>query len=200
MKTPISIFRAEVTAVSNAVTPISKRELLAYQANVKGAIFRQIREAFSRLKQSGFTQKDLAAKIGMDEGQLSRRLRGDYDLRLETLSDLARGLDCRIDVKLAPISVTSVLASDHVATAEKSIQTTSISKRYHEMINNKIPKERSYRARENFALGSSKPPARRCKEHIAMSDARSLGKRPLSQSQLSQPWTKKSSQAAPYKN
>jgi len=40
----------------------------------------------------------------MDEGQLSRRLRGDYDLRLETLSDLARGLECRMDVKLTPLA------------------------------------------------------------------------------------------------
>jgi transcriptional regulator with XRE-family HTH domain len=95
--------------VSKAVTPIPKRELLAYQADVKGAIFRQIRETFARLRQSGFTQKDLAIKIGMNEGQLSRRLRGDYDLRLETLSDLARGLDCRIDVKLTPLSGSSAL-------------------------------------------------------------------------------------------
>lgn len=82
---------------------ISKRELLAYQADVKGAIFRQIRQMFSRLKGGGFTQKEFAARIGMDEGQLSRRLRGDYDLKLETLSDLARGLECRIDVKLTPL-------------------------------------------------------------------------------------------------
>jgi transcriptional regulator with XRE-family HTH domain len=89
--------------MSNTVTPISKQELLEYQADVKGSIFRQIRLTFARLKQSGLTQKDLATKIGMNEGQLSRRLRGDYDLRLETLSDLARGLDCRIDVKLTPL-------------------------------------------------------------------------------------------------
>jgi len=89
--------------MSDPATPISKRELLAYQADVKGSIFRQIRQTFARLKQDGFTQKDLATRIGMNEGQLSRRLRGDYDLRLETLSDLARGLGCRIDVKLTPL-------------------------------------------------------------------------------------------------
>jgi transcriptional regulator with XRE-family HTH domain len=90
--------------MSAAVKRISKRELLAYQADVKGSIFRQIRELLARLKDRGFTQKELATKIGMDAGQLSRRLRGDYDLKLETLSDLARGLDCRIDVKLTPIN------------------------------------------------------------------------------------------------
>jgi transcriptional regulator with XRE-family HTH domain len=97
--------------MSIAVKPISKRELLAYQADVKGSIFRQIREMLARLKDHGFTQKELATKIGMDAGQLSRRLRGDYDLKLETLSDLARGLDCRIDVKLTSINQ-AVKASD----------------------------------------------------------------------------------------
>jgi transcriptional regulator with XRE-family HTH domain len=90
--------------MSVAVKPIARRELLAYQADVKGSIFRQIREVLARFKERGFTQKELAAKIGMDAGQLSRRLRGDYDLQLETLSDLARGLECRIDVKLTPIN------------------------------------------------------------------------------------------------
>jgi transcriptional regulator with XRE-family HTH domain len=90
--------------MTNAVKPIPKRELLAYQADVKGAIFRQIRQIFARLKESGFTQKEWATKISMNEGQLSRRLRGDYDPQLETLSDLARGLECRIDVRLTPLS------------------------------------------------------------------------------------------------
>jgi transcriptional regulator with XRE-family HTH domain len=103
-----------VTVVNKIVTPILKRELLAYQVDVKGAIFRQIRETFARLKQNGFTQKHLAIKIGMNEGQLSRRMRGDYDLRLETLSDLARGLDCRIDVKLTPLSQSSTLETDRM--------------------------------------------------------------------------------------
>jgi transcriptional regulator with XRE-family HTH domain len=85
------------------VSPIPKRELLAYQADVKGSIFRQIRQVLARMKDQGFTQKDLATRISMDEGQLSRRLRGDYDLQLETLSDLARGLDCRIEVRLTPL-------------------------------------------------------------------------------------------------
>jgi transcriptional regulator with XRE-family HTH domain len=98
--------------VTSNMAPIPKRELLEYQADVKSSIFRQIRERFARLKQEGFTQKDLATKIGMNEGQLSRRLRGDYDLRLETLSDLARGLDCSIDVRLAPILRVSSLTTD----------------------------------------------------------------------------------------
>lgn len=139
--------------MSNAVTPVSKRELIAYQANVKGAIFRQIRETFSRLKQNGFTQKDLAIKIGMNEGQLSRRLRGDYDLRLETLSDLARGLDCRIDIKLTPIFNTSVSASDEPVrgSANKSMEShlTSAWERHYEITCDKMLKAGSLQEPRN---------------------------------------------------
>jgi transcriptional regulator with XRE-family HTH domain len=169
--------------VTDTVTPIPKRELLAYQADVKGAIFRQIRETFSRLKQRGFTQKDLAIKIGMNEGQLSRRLRGDYDLRLETLSDLARGLDCRIDVKLTPISSTLVFASDRAAASavRKSVwfREASTSEKYHEM-RSKVLKEHPIKEPKHFAFSSGKPSARRCKEQ-KLSDRRLFGKRTATQ-------------------
>ena len=82
------------------ITAIPKRELLAYRAALKLQIFRQIRKAFHALKVS---QKDLAAKLGVDEGLLSRRLRGENDMRLETFSDLARGLERKINVVLIPI-------------------------------------------------------------------------------------------------
>jgi transcriptional regulator with XRE-family HTH domain len=105
MNTFVTISKALLpknASVSTGV--ISRRELFAYQSDLKGSIFRQIREMFSYLKQNGFTQKALADRIEMDEGQLSRRLKGTYDLRLETLSDLARGMDCRIDVQIMPLS------------------------------------------------------------------------------------------------
>jgi transcriptional regulator with XRE-family HTH domain len=107
-------------------TVVSKRERLAYQADIKGSIFRQIRQIFGRLKEEGFTQKDLAARIDMDEGQLSRRLRGDYDLKLETLSDLARGLECRIDVKLTPLSEVASFQSSGAATLSVIKTTASL--------------------------------------------------------------------------
>lgn len=87
------------------VQQISERELAEYQAYVKGTLFRQIRKRFRQLKQDfGFTQAHLAKRLGVDEGLLSRRLHGDKGMRLETLSDLARGMDCRIDVKLTPLT------------------------------------------------------------------------------------------------
>jgi len=94
---------------------IPRRELLAYQADVKGSIFRQIRQKFAQLKQRGFTQKEWAARINMDEGQLSRRVRGDFDLQLDTLSDLARGLECRIAVELMPLDTIASTVLDYAS-------------------------------------------------------------------------------------
>lgn len=84
---------------------IPPRELAAYRAAFKLQIFRQIRKVFNQLKgREGFSQKDLAIALGVDEGLLSRRLQGKNDMRLETFSDLARGLECRINVELVPIA------------------------------------------------------------------------------------------------
>ena len=87
---------------------ISNRELLAYRAEFRNELFRQVHERLAMLKARGFTQKEMAARLSMNEGQLSRCLRGDNDLRLETLSDLARALDCRIIANLVPLHDQSV--------------------------------------------------------------------------------------------
>jgi transcriptional regulator with XRE-family HTH domain len=84
---------------------LSERELLSYQADVRGQIFRQIHRVFLNLKQQGFTQRKFAKRLRMHPSQLSRIMKGDSDLRLETLSDLARALECRIEVRIIPIDV-----------------------------------------------------------------------------------------------
>lgn len=83
--------------------PISNREFLAYRAEFRNSLFRQIHRRLRKLREKGFTQKRMAKRLGMDEGQLSRCLRGENDLRLETLADLARALDCRISTSLVPL-------------------------------------------------------------------------------------------------
>lgn len=83
---------------------VSLVELREYRAAVKGSLFRQIRKRLNDLKKLGFTQEQLAARLRVDPGQLSRQLKGEKDLRLETLSDMARGLECRIDVELVPLT------------------------------------------------------------------------------------------------
>jgi transcriptional regulator with XRE-family HTH domain len=82
---------------------IPHRELLAYREEIKRSIFRQIHAKISASRAAGQTQKAIADRIDMDDGQLSKFLKGERDLRIETLSDVARALDCRILAKLEPL-------------------------------------------------------------------------------------------------
>ncbi len=83
---------------------IPERELLVYAATLKSDAFHELRHALNEKKKAGFTQKRLAERIGMDEGFLSRKLKGEDDLQLETLAVLARGMDYKFEVKLVPLS------------------------------------------------------------------------------------------------
>jgi transcriptional regulator with XRE-family HTH domain len=98
--------------------PIPARELMAYRAEVKGDIFRQIHARLRHLKAAGFTQKQFAQRLGMNEGQLSRVLKGETDLRLETLSDLARGLGCRIVANLNQLNLEVMTVRNALETIE----------------------------------------------------------------------------------
>ena len=87
--------------------PISQRELLVYRAELRGAIFRQLHHRLEAIRGEPhkFTQKDLAVRIHADPAVVSRRLAGENDMQLETLCDMARGLECRIEVQLTPLGV-----------------------------------------------------------------------------------------------
>jgi transcriptional regulator with XRE-family HTH domain len=185
--------------------PISKRELLAYQADLKGSIFRQIRQIFHRMKQHGVTQKTLARRIGIDEGQLSRRLRGDYDLRLETLSDLSRGLECRIDVKLTPLADVGLTIEAQDAKSEASghplvIGGTSKWEKYHEIRRSEMLKERPVKEPNNVAIEPAKTSAFKgriyAKDWRTLSNKRGFVRRFFPRRQVSSLWLKKPSGSA----
>jgi transcriptional regulator with XRE-family HTH domain len=83
---------------------IPEEELMAYRAELRGDLFRQIHRKLREMKAKGFTQYRMAVRLGIEPSQLSRVLRGDTDIRLETLSDLARALGCRVRSTLAPLT------------------------------------------------------------------------------------------------
>src|SRR5690348_14956152 len=83
---------------------IPKHELADYAADVKSQLLRQIRRRFKLLhERDEFTQSDLAARLGVNKAVICRRLQGENDMRVETMAEMARGLDCRVDVTLTPI-------------------------------------------------------------------------------------------------
>jgi transcriptional regulator with XRE-family HTH domain len=82
---------------------ITEEELMAYRAELRGDLFRQIHRKLKELKSMGFTQAKMASRLGMQPSQLSRILQGKTDIRLETLADLARSLGCRVQSSLTPL-------------------------------------------------------------------------------------------------
>lgn len=46
-----------------------------------------------RMRECGLTQKECAAKIGLSEGQLNRKLAGEYDFRQGEIHKLCNLLD-----------------------------------------------------------------------------------------------------------
>ena len=84
---------------------VGDAELRAYRTEVRNSIFRQIHKRLALVKETekGFTQESMASVIGMDARQLSRLLKGENGMQLDTLSDLARALNCRIVATLEPL-------------------------------------------------------------------------------------------------
>jgi hypothetical protein len=52
----------------------------------------------------GLTQKTIAQKTGKQEAVVSRCLAGQENMTLRTMHDLARGMDCRLDIELTPLA------------------------------------------------------------------------------------------------
>jgi len=62
-----------------------------------------MRDAFAVRAGAGFTQGQLAARIGADEGLISRRFKGEENMTLKTLSAMASGLDCGLVIEFKPL-------------------------------------------------------------------------------------------------
>ncbi|MBS5450045.1 MAG: helix-turn-helix transcriptional regulator [Coriobacteriia bacterium] len=61
------------------------------------AVMREI--AFER-ERAGLTQKELAERIGMRQGNLSRLENGNGNPSIDTLAKIARGLGKRLEIRL----------------------------------------------------------------------------------------------------
>jgi hypothetical protein len=51
----------------------------------------------------GFNQLELAAKLGRKPSFISRCLSGQQNMTIRTIHDLARGMDCRLEVTWRPL-------------------------------------------------------------------------------------------------
>jgi transcriptional regulator with XRE-family HTH domain len=69
-----------------------------YHTNLYSA-YRAMRDAFAT---RGYTQDDLAVRLGVDKALISKRLNGRENLTLRTLSYMGSALDCRVTVTFTP--------------------------------------------------------------------------------------------------
>jgi ribosome-binding protein aMBF1 (putative translation factor) len=81
---------------------ISSNELLdEYYAALHSA-YDSLLRAFRFRSQFGLTQDDLANRLGVDKGLISKRLRGRENFTLKTLSAMASAMDCRLLISFVP--------------------------------------------------------------------------------------------------
>jgi transcriptional regulator with XRE-family HTH domain len=73
-----------------------------YYANLKTALS-SMREIFRiRTRNDGLTQDDIAASLNIDKSLVSRRLNGEENFTLKTLSFIATAMRCRLQIRFRP--------------------------------------------------------------------------------------------------
>ena len=82
--------------------PLSKQRLLKdYYRNMSRA-YTSMREAFKLRSASGLTQDKIAALLDVHKGLVSKRLRGDENLTLKSMSAIATAMDCGLQITFEP--------------------------------------------------------------------------------------------------
>ena len=62
-------------------------------------LFEELIKAFERAKlEDGLQQKDVAARLGKSPSQISRWLRGQENMNIRSMHDMARAMNCRLRV------------------------------------------------------------------------------------------------------
>lgn len=64
------------------------------------AMHKFLGELQSAYQATGMTQKDIAERLGISEAYISRCLRGHKNMTVRTMSNIARAMDCRIDLSV----------------------------------------------------------------------------------------------------
>ena len=67
----------------------------------------------TRLRERKITQKELAAKLGIDKSTISRLLRGNQNITARTLGELFWALDFAYDISLLDLDVQHAMLAPH---------------------------------------------------------------------------------------
>ncbi|MCI0559889.1 MAG: helix-turn-helix domain-containing protein [Nitrososphaera sp.] len=80
-------------------------ELNAFYLRAKHKVLSELQRAYLA---SGMTQKEIAERLDMSEAYISRCLRGHKNMTVRTMSNIARGMDCRLDLSVTRLDTLSL--------------------------------------------------------------------------------------------
>ncbi|WP_380873614.1 hypothetical protein ACFB49_42670 [Sphingomonas sp. DBB INV C78] len=108
-------------------------------------VWRRLIDAVEEAKASGLDQREIAERLGMDEGQLSRVLSGRNNVTLRNMHNIARAIDFRPEVVFtrladlrrsnAPSPGTSWSSATMTGTSGQPVSTTPVKYEARELVN-----------------------------------------------------------------
>jgi plasmid maintenance system antidote protein VapI len=87
-----------------------------------------IQQSYLRAQREGtINQKIIARRLGKDPATISRCLSGQQNMTIRTMHDLARAMDCRLQVELVPLSSLPIANRPRQSDTEQATPTISSS-------------------------------------------------------------------------
>ena len=80
---------------------LTEDQKLTFRARLKYQLFGELRKTFDRLRsEENLTQEEIAFVLDIDKSLVSKRLGGETNMTLDTISDMARAIGARVEVKV----------------------------------------------------------------------------------------------------
>ena len=109
---------------SKLIEPLLAEDLEVFRARLLRAMWREIYLAFEkREKEEGLTKSDIAERLDVHKSVISRRLNGTGNITIEILSDMARVLACKPEIKITPYE--DIVSDNHDASYDCLTKTYS---------------------------------------------------------------------------
>lgn len=109
---------------SKLIEPLLAEDLEVFRARLLRAMWREIYLAFEkREKEEGLTKSDIAERLDVHKSVISRRLNGTGNITIEILSDMARVLACKPEIKITPYE--DIVSDNHDASYDCLAKTYS---------------------------------------------------------------------------
>ena len=91
--------------IAATATRIPAAELAEHWFSFNHSVLNELQAAFRKLGKAAapVAQKDIAVRLGKDPATISRCLKGQQNMTLRTIHDLARGMGYKLQIRLVPL-------------------------------------------------------------------------------------------------